>query len=1337
MPLMTIHKIWLISFCQIALVSFAAIATAALADSTPVLPPRATVTSTDKIGSQSALRGYGRIDATFRKINALGQSFDVWQFDTSSAINARTVAGKFLADITLSPGCVRGNLQAGGHELSLVTVEGGISYTGFALGSTAIVVSGPSAANLKSYIDSIPAIHEANLTTSLPYPAYLDRFDRYGWGFYGFRADWNTNKRPGETDPVADLDWCAKYNFRFELWPKQTEFDDSYSVPETHDMDWIIAEAEKRGVPLSARLYGGLPHVKEYTDAFEQPLPFIEGGWYWPTLHYRGIPHQSWFNKLGRLYVARQAQEEIRYYKDHPEIGSWMMPYGEMSYYDWYATQGDRSPAAIANWRSMLKDKCKVNLREASAMYNRPSCPFRTWNDVTVPEIATFAGLPGLIKDLEGDWSVRPETTQDEGIKGEWWNGDVANWPWDHMHMPGSVYWWHYAKMTKWALRDFDISAAELAKGKTIYLYSYARANNGIPRSYMPIYLNGRKIGDVRTWGAWDVTSILKPGHNRIALQTDLFGGRVFLSTEPPAVYPYLGAERNRLWRIFNEWLLDSKYDSTSSVLAAMREVEPNKPIKIMAPTGIGSDRWLDLAKRFGAWGHFTGEGVWAFMWYKRYGYLYGVPGTSEGGGPSNNVDDQVNLYQRVFLEGLNGHDQVFTVQDITGKSNLKDWFEKHIAVLKQLGRFDIAGPQVLLFRSENVANTQMPAPDTSATAKKREIQSYWNWDIGRGTLQSIGQSALYLDDTGLAQARNAGYPIMIDCGNEILASDTVKNLEKWVRGGGTYVTLPFTGRSLPDKPDSWPIKDLTGCRIGAMRTPGAGKGTVTVEKNQTFLTELAGKTFPDAGSSMDWQDFEHNNLSVELKPESDSQVIARYENGAPAIVVRKLGAGRVIVLGAAFFRGSHDIMGLWWPTELESTFFRDLLTNLGQPSVNSAGDYRVFTQRYRANNGLDDVVVVDNFAGEDRTFNLRVVVDRKPSRVYRVAMNSITDVTFTMQGKTVIVSDVAIPKGEVQVYYLRRPSDVSSAHHWLAYQQKMWKPTDQVKVDMKPLDAAGWTDPTVDLKPGWRWTQQAPVGPTWQQAGFNDGSWKHWNLDIFNAVGADSAHPVYARKLFSVPHEWLHDGGVTKLTAAGWSWPFALGDGSWTITLNDTLLQKDGYFDPNVASLLKDGLNVLTLELGPPRTSAFIGVSGSLYLTHCMAPIRTIDLSGQWTSVHESPAVTLQFPGKGAAFAPERAFNVPANWKGKYIVTCHAVGSRESTVGVIVNEMSMTRRHHHLFGNELEQDITPFLKYGAKNTIALLPGAGDSFPVSVHWDISSVELRLYPVRIKSLAASF
>lgn len=1289
--------------------------------------------------SASKLRGYGTVSAVFQEKDGM-RSF---RFDAEDEAHASVTVGKFLADLGLSPGVTKSTRKIGGKSFPVVTVQGGGVYTGFVTGNIGRVIAADSEEALDACLAASPWVAKA-VTTKLQYPKYLDRFDRYGWGFYGFSGANNMHgwkdKLPGagaDADPADDMDFLQKYDYRFELWPQPGLFDTNYSVGEWPELWWQVEEAQKRNIALGCRLYGELPLVKELGDAFERPAPFLQGGWMRQDIAQKTNAHPSWFSEKGRLYLARQAQEQMRPLLKE-DITSWMAPCGELVHDDWYNYHADYSPDAVKDWHRTLKEKLGLGLPEVSAMFNRAEKPFVSWSEVPIPEIASFAGLPGMVKDMEGNWQVKLEATPDGGLNAEWWNAewwnaDTTEKSWETMDLPGSIKWHKYYRKASWMVHDFKLTPEELAGKEPLYLYSFAKMF-GSSREVSLVYLNGQKVGETGRWGAWDVRKLLKPGENRLAIRSDNFTGRVFLSTEEPSVYPYLGAERNRLWVIFQDWLKDGKFGSWEVTLSAMREVEPNTPVKFMAPIGFGTDRWIKLATRFGGWPHFTGEGMWYFPWYKRYGFLYGLPGGSEMAGPEKDAAEMFMAMQRTFLAGLNSHDHVFFVQAATRVPEIKKWYEDHVAVLKQMGRYDISGPQVLLFRSTNSATNFMPAPIPALGEKTREFQSYWNWDIGRGTLQSIGQSNLYIDDGGLKDGKLAGYPILVDCGNEIITKESIEHIERWVREGGNYVALPFTGRCLPESPDSWPIQTLTGCKVKTMRAPG--KGSVIIAKDQTLFKELAGKTFEDNGSTKDCNDYEHNLLSTELEPSGDCTTVARFENGAPAIVVRKLGKGRVISLGSAFFRQVQDVKGMWLPGDLESIFYRDLLNGLGQPSVNSTDDFKILTQRYRSNNGLDDAVVLTSFADGDRNVTLTATFERPPTHVYRAAADKVEEVKdYKVNGNTVTIANLNIPKSEVQIYYFRTRNDTAAAEHWWDYQRRIWQPTHEFKVDFSPIAKGNLVDPTMDLKADWKWTQQKPQDEAWK-TGKNTASWKTWHLDVFNAVGADATKTLYASKTFSIPQGWLKDAGKTKLVAADWgggSGKLTVGGTAWRLWLNGQLLEKQGFFNPEVGKLLRDGENTLALEIDPPAKGKYIGVLGAVYLTHSKLPVETINLAGEWTGELDGQPVTLQFPGKGKARWPSRKFVVPAEWENKYIVTYYAKdsrnlsgqGSRQSSMGVVVNEREARRRHHHMFGNEVEVDITSLLAFGKENVFAPFSSAPLIEPMD--WDFETIELRLYP----------
>lgn len=1286
----------------------------------------------------STLRGYGKVAVEFQGDEGSG-TVRAFRFDAEDEKHAALMVGKFLADLDLSPGVSKSSRRIGGKSFPVVMVQGGSVYTGFILGHTGRVIAADSMKALDAFLTKSPWVVKA-VTTNLEYPKYLDRFDRYGWGFYGFSGNTNMHgwkeRLPGagpDADPADDMDFLQKYDFRFELWPQPGLFDTNYSVGEWPELWWQVEEAKKRNIALGCRLYGEFPMVKELGDAFERPAPFLQGGWMRQDIAQKTLTHPSWFSEKARLYMARQAQEQMRpLLKEN--ITSWMSPYGELVHDEWYNYHADYSPDALKDWHRTLKEKLDLGLPEVSAMFNRANQPFASWSEVPIPEIATFAGLAGMIKEMQGNWQVRLEATPDEGLNAQWWNADTSEKSWETMDLPGSIKWHKFYRKQSWMIHDFKLTSEELAGNAPIYLYSFAKMF-GSTRVTSLVYLNGQKVGETGRWGAWEVRQLLKPGQNRLALRSDNFTGRVFLSTEEPSVYPYLGAARNRLWVIFQDWLKDGKRDAWKVALSAMREVEPNVPIKFMAPMGFGTDRWIELATSFGGWPHFTGEGMWYYPWYKRYGFLYGLPGGSEMAGPEKDAAEMFMAMQRTFLAGLNSHDHVFFVQAATRVPEIKKWYEDHIAVLKQMGRYDIAGPQVLLFRSTNSATNFMPAPIPALGEKTREFQSYWNWDIGRGTLQTIGQSNLYIDDGGLKDGKLSGYPILVDCGNEIITRESIQAIDQWVREGGTYVVLPFTGRCLPESPDSWPIKALTGCTVKAMRTPG--KGSVVIAKDQTLFKELAGKTFEDNGSTKDCNDYEHNLISTELEPSGDCTTVARFENGEPAIVVRKLGKGRVISLGSTFFRQVKDVQGMWLPSDLESIFYRDLFNGLGQPSVNSTDDFKILTQRYLTNNGLDDVVVLTSFADGDRNVTLTSSFERPPTHIYRAAGDKLEELKgFKLDGNTVTISNVKIPKSEVQVYYFRTGNAVAAGEHWWNYQRRIWQPSQASKVDFSPISKPSLIDPTLDLKADWKWTQEKPQDDTWRTAGKATDGWKSWHLDVFNAVGADATRTLYATKTFSIPQDWLKDAGKTRLVAANWDGGpgrLTVANSAWRLWLNGQLLEKKGFFNPEVGSLLKSGENILAMEIDPPAKGKYIGVLGAVYLTHSKPPVETISLAGEWTGELDGTPVSLHFPGIGKARWPSRKFMVPADWEDKYIVTYYAKdarnlsgqGSRQSSMGVIVNEREVRRRHHHMFGNEVEVDITSLLNFGKENEFA--PFSSGPLVEPMDWDFETIELRLYP----------
>ncbi len=1340
-------------------------------------------------GSQE-LRGYGRVSAEFATYGKEGAADRVQtvRFLCANEEKALVVIGKLLADLALSDGVTSEQLKGTGAAIPSLKTREGVLFVGCREGAEARIVSAPSRDALQAFAAAHPEAFGGAITAA-PYPIYLDYMDRWGWGlcsvgglenyhdWMGCAAKFDGKKEP--KDPMEDIDFLAEHKFRYSGWFSPMEMDCSDGITLNVGTEWKFREAAKRGLPMffsySYGATGGANWLaRRFPELMEKPADFLQSGWHGPNLHWKAQPHLSWYSRDAQRYLAENFMSMMRKYADKPTTLGYMQPHGELIHDHWYDMHCDYSTFAQESWRAYLK-KRGVDLKTASVMYARGGHTFADWEEVPVPEFATFAGLPGRVAALEGEWFYRRENASEnpadaawwslppqeryQGLREKWWDGPIDMAQWHTVRAPGSDDFFgifpkkNPHEATTWFRRSFMLTPAQLASSPStsspeprtlnpvprLFLYWFPISaeqaiHSGEHRRYHDVYLNGQKAGEIGGWGALDVTSLVKAGENQIALHLmgSIWNGRIFLSTEPPQVFPYLGKERNRLWMIWKEWMIDAKHDAWAEILDGMRQVDPDRMIRLAAPIGFGTDRWIDLAVRYGGYGHFTGEGMWYFPWYKRYGFLYGIPGSSELAGPMENVAQQFDAVRRVFLAGLNTHESVFLAQSYTRNPELRKWWVDHNPVLKRLGTYDIDGdgPQVLLFRSttyQTLYAADTPYPELGQAS--REVQTPWMWDLGRGTLQTVGQSCLYLDDGGVADGKMYGYRLMLDSGNETVSEKAVADIAAWVKAGGTFVTLPFTGRNSLMEPDSWPITALTGCEPAKLRKPGEGQ--VTIGKEQSVFRALAGKTFPDAGRA-EYLKINHNLLSVELKPGADCEVLATYENGAPAIVKRKLGKGAVIVMGSAFWRNAVDLKGIWWPEPNECEFIADLLDGVGFAKAPCVTDNRlVWPQPYRSNNGLDFVTVLVSWS-EDKDVDVKTTLrlPRKPAKVTSHGVDGVKELSFDWKDGVATLT-VNMPAREVKVIATETFGAGDAVAHWWNYQQRMWHQLDKPTIDFTPYTQGKWKDPTLDLRDDARFTNTDPGEAKWTEPAFDDKSWKPCHLDVLNFDGAAPGQAVWVRREFAIPDEWFSQGGDIYLVSGAWSCAQYLGKAR--LFLNGTMLHDfpGGSYNEFVVtpSLLK-GRNVVAFQIQGDQK--YVGITGNVFLYHRAPAARSLDLSGQWDGLDmDGKPAALNLPGKGAVHAPSRVITIPDQWKGRYRVRLCLEGNRESILGAWVNDR-LVRRHHHGLGKRCDIDITSMLRFGEENTITLAnqsegnnPGERKGKPPA--WDISSVRLELFP----------
>ena len=113
-------------------------------------------------------------------------------------------------------------------------------------------------------------------------------------------------------------------------------------------------------------------------------------------------------------------------------------------------------------------------------------------------------------------------------------------------------------------------------------------------------------------------------------------------------------------------------------------------------------------------------------------------------------------------------------------------------------------------------------------------------------------------------------------------------------------------------EPDAWPISQLTGFKVLSL----GKKGNIRFDNDLPIFHGWEGKQFAGEGSALDFKDAQSaKNVSIGLAPTAaDTVALARWEDGSVAVGMRKLGKGRVIVLGSTFWRNGRDLggKGMW-----------------------------------------------------------------------------------------------------------------------------------------------------------------------------------------------------------------------------------------------------------------------------------------------------------------------------------------------------------------------------------------------------------------------------------------
>ncbi len=1286
-------------------ISTNAIKTGALLAAALCLHPCACGADVTAAPAPAELRGYGKVTAELGKDKAI--------FHCQDAEHADILLGKLTADLLwdAKDTCKRITVEAAGKSIPAFELPPFGVMTLGASGSDVFTFSAPDAKSLQPLLASELKGGDLRFTPAKPYPLYLDYNDLKAFKFYvhaavsvygeGIASHWEFIKKHGLGGLAAQSLGVVENN------PMAGVID--YSK-----MDFEVMEAERQGglFVVCPDVGGELP-LWMYNKNPDNAAKFS------PSYLYQGWSHGS----VGATYecdggsgaspLASMRLMMSRYLKS-PSLGGWHLyrgqPIGDNVTVTVNGCAWDHSPVAQKAIRAWLKEAKGYDLATLGERWFDDPKHFSSWDDVHVPDLAALVGGgydPGRLL-LPASWQWRKSSEQEYG-KAPAENGA----PWFSVQGPpsqqmaflpsGSAYYKTTFKAGEWLKAR---AGRQLRLGCTVYCYDNNKLNfwlNGHAFASQPLYSSGfvPSVTDIPA-------GVLKlDGDNELIIQTPdgrgdgRIGGPVFLSDKPRQLLPYHDKTLNAICGDAMEFQRHSIFVRQVEMFKEARRIDPDRPMILSGVMWENIGNFTALASKYGLGLQYTAREGFYNPWNPALGNLVGFYATGEPSGVMPNPDVFNKTLGIMLYDGDSSFDAFWDVEDYIKLDRQYGMVSKQSRLLQLFGKYLREKPQLLIFRS--------------AASIRNNSNEPWNWDIGRGEIQSAHYDYGYVSEREIENGTAAPYPVIFDAGSDIMDEETVDALRRYVEAGGTFVALHCTGRSDPLAANSWPLSKLTGFKVTA-----AGKeGDIRFTDNLPVFKGWEGKQFKAKGIALDWKKNDvANGTGVVLRPEQPgTKALALWEDGSIAVGMREFGKGRVIVLGASFWRDGQDINGRWVPNGVNA-FFDRLLPDLGVNKDIDASSNKIWVRKVTTKNGLQNWLIATNANERDNndvTSDLSLKVDSTPDVVLDMVSGKAVEFK-SRPGVWIGIPSVQSGKYETNVFAVKRAATGADALPvWWGEKLKYWSksPEELTNTAVPTADAAAapeaiqfdnWSfkaDPDGSIAKNDAWAKTGFDAAAWKT--MSSGSWKLLDPELKDYTGIG----LY-RKEFKIPAAWK--GHVVTLNLLDHA---ACGKGVFSVNGTNVYEFKDGSFHRelhpflnfDISGLLNfDGTNTLSVKVEGGKELS--GICGAVWI----APERTLapslDLNGPWTCVMKDFITTKEaaIPGEMFGRHLRREVDIPAEWAGKQIFL-HMETASNWCGCVMVNGQPKTQTASlKPFATRLELNLTPFIKPGQRNVLELWP---------------------------------
>ena len=1251
--------------------------------------PAADLRGFGHLEAKMKLRGYGKVAAEFNNGCA--------EFKCSSEAMAARLFSKYRKDIFQS-----------GTDVPAAETISGIPVWRFSNGTYGIAgVNGNSVIVLgakdRPAMETLLKKYKLGFPQS-GHPAYLDYYDHNAFCFYvrGMRTY-------GES---LDEHWPFIERLRLGgIAVQEPSLGDSPAegVMPFNKVDYEMREAEKNNgmVVLGPCFGGGLPlwmanknpaRIAGIQDAM------LYSGWT-AGVHAAAFESSALWEVESSPIIAMQRQIMKRY-TDSPALGGWHLnrgqPIGDMLGVANGGCLWDSSEAGRKAYVDYLKGK--YTLPELGERWFGDKERFKSWSGVIPMEVSALLGGAYekdrlVLSDKSWQWQ--------KCSKDSWEKPPLPDSPWVDIAMPpsqrctlldsGSAYY----KVT-FQGDDFlkKHSSAGLYLKMLLSTYDSNKTNvwvNGQKLNTAPHYSSGVKLAQVEV----PAGMLRADGNNEIIIQTPdgrsdgRIHGTVSLSPLTAKNYPFNDAGLNAQYVDSINFQAIAMASRVEQTIKYARQFDPDRPMVISGGSWDTPCLLMPIMAKYGVGHQYTAAEGFFNAQYPGIAGSFDYYFSAESSGAVLDAEKFDRMLGMMFYQGASSFDMFHNIGQYLDFDKKTGYMTATAPLLHLFGKYLTEPTNMAIFWSSTIP----------------QCENVWNWNLGRGEIQSSHYATDYLNEQALEAGKGTKYDVLFDCGNEVLTEKAISLLKKYIEDGGTYVVLPPTGRDGQLRKDTQPVRELSGFQGSA---PGK-TGNIRFSKDPSIFKCWADQTFKGDGKASDWKDIPVvSRQSIELKPISqDTEILASWESGGAAIGLRKLGKGRVITLGSTFWRDGRDINGKWLPSR-KNELFSALLKELGAIQDTDADSEKIWLRNSITKNGLEHWLIASNIAETvpyEITSDLEFQLDFKPEQVTdRVSGKA---VAFTVDANNrVHLPKVEFNKYQTRIFSVSIPQDLSvTAKTWWREKTKYWRvaPDETLPLpeDHSPaaIDLSSWSflpDKDGRLAGNEQWKETGFDDSGWRQ--IKSGSWKLSEPDLkdYNGTG------LYRFK-FVIPESWNgHRVTLNYLSPAAYDQAefFLNGKAVAKSDVKTFLGELSGSENIDISEVVKRGKdNILAVKVTVSnKTANLAGICNMVWLAKEQSLDPVIDLNGKWEVImgDQFTLKNAEVPGKSTCRYIRRSFNVPNDWKGK-TVYLHLESPYNNIGAIVINDKVRAEgQGFQSFPTRAEINISDMIIPGQNNKIEI-----------------------------------